>query len=83
VSIALAVVAIAILLWLVIPAVNERENPQALGDIKPVMFVAMLPTNLAFIMSLLRRDPLTAATLAALGLWMLLPQLTVRVAPPS
>jgi hypothetical protein len=29
----------------------------------------MLPTNLAFIMSLLRRGPLTAAALAGFGLW--------------
>jgi hypothetical protein len=47
------------------------------------MFVAMLPTNLAFIMSLLRRGPLTAAALAGLGLWMLLPQLTVRIFAPT
>ena len=45
------------------------------------MFVAMLPANLAFIMSLLRRGPLTAAALAGLAVWTLLPQLTVRIAP--
>jgi len=82
-NITLAVSAIEILLWLVIAALNIREEPQALGDIMSVMFVAMLPTNLAFIMSLLRRGPLTAAALAGLALWMLLPQLTVRIAPPS
>jgi hypothetical protein len=47
------------------------------------MFVAMLPTNLAFIMSFLRRGPLTAAALAGLGLWMLLPQITARIVPLS
>jgi hypothetical protein len=62
---------------------NDREDPQALADVISIMFVAMLPTNLAFIMSLLRRGPLTAAALAGLGLWMLLPQLTVRIFPPS
>jgi hypothetical protein len=78
----LAVSAVEILLWLVIAVVNDREDPQALTDVISVMFVAMLPTNLAFIMSLLRRGPLTAAALAGLGLWMLLPQLTVRIFPP-
>jgi len=82
-NITLAVSVIEILLWLVIAALNIREEPQALGDIMSVMFVAMLPTNLAFIMSLLRRGPRTAAALAGLALWMLLPQLTVRIAPPS
>ena len=82
-NITLAVSAIEILLWLVIAVLNNREDPQALGDIISIMFVAMLPTNLAFIMSLLRRGPLTAATLAGLGLWMLLPQLAVRIFPPS
>ena len=82
-NITLAVSAIEILLWLVIAVLNNREDPQALGDIISIMFVAMLPTNLAFIMSLLRRGPLTAAALAGLGLWMLLPQLAARIFPPS
>jgi hypothetical protein len=42
------------LLWLVIAVLNDREDPQALVDVISIMFVAMLPTNLAFIMSLLR-----------------------------
>jgi hypothetical protein len=82
-NITLAVSAVEILLWLVIAVLNDREDPQALTDVISVMFVAMLPTNLAFIMSLLRRGPLTAAALAGLGLWMLLPQVTVRIFPPS
>ena len=82
-NITLAVSAIEILLWLVIAVLNDREDPQALTDVISIMFVAMLPTNLAFIMSLLRRGPLTAAALAGLGLRMLLPQLTVRIFPPS
>jgi hypothetical protein len=82
-NITLAVSAIEILLWLVIAVLNDREDPQALADVISIMFVAMLPTNLAFIMSLLRRGPLTAAALAGLGLWMLLPQLTVRIFPSS
>ena len=80
-NITLAVSAIEILLWLVVAALNNREDLPALADIISVMFVAMLPANLAFIMSLLRRGPLTAAALAGLALWMLLPQLTVRIAP--
>jgi hypothetical protein len=82
-NITLALNALEILLWLVVAVLNDREEPQALTDVIPVMFVAMLPTNLAFIMSLLRRGPLTAAALAGFGLWMLLPQLTVRIFPPS
>jgi hypothetical protein len=73
-KITLAVSACEIVLWLVIAVLNDREDPQALADVILIMFVAMLPTNLAFIMSLLRRGPLTAAALAGLGLWMLLPQ---------
>ena len=80
-NITLAVSAIEILLWLVVAALNNREDLPALADIISVMFVAMLPANLAFIMSFLRRGPLTAAALAGLALWMLLPQLTVRIAP--
>lgn len=82
-NITLAVSAIEILLWLGIAVLNDREDPQALTDVISIMFVAMLPTNLAFIMSLLRRGPLTAAALAGLGLWMLLPQLTVRIFAPT
>jgi hypothetical protein len=80
-NVTLAVSAIEILLWLVVAALNNREEPQSLADIISVMFIAMLPTNAAFIMSLLRRGPLTAAALAGLALWMLLPQLTVRIVP--
>ena len=47
------------------------------------MFVVMLPTNAAFIISLLRRGPLTAAALAGFALWMLVPQLTARILPLS
>ena len=82
-NITLAVSACEILLWLVIAVLNDREDPQALADVVSIMFVAMLPTNLAFVMSVLRRGPLTAAALAGLGLWMLLPQLTARIVPLS
>jgi hypothetical protein len=82
-NITLAVSACEILLWLVVAVWNDREDPQALGDVVSIMFVAMLPTNAAFVMSLLRRGPLTAAALAGLGLWMLLPQLTARIVPLS
>lgn len=82
-NITLAVSAVEILLWLVVAVLNNREEPQALADIISVMFVAMLPTNLAFIMSLLRRGPLTAAALAGFALLMLLPQLTARILPLS
>jgi hypothetical protein len=66
-NITLAVSAIEILLWLVIAVLNDREDPQALTDVISIMFVAMLPTNLAFIMSLLRRGPLTAAAPCGAG----------------
>jgi hypothetical protein len=56
-NVTLAVSAVEILLWLVIAVLNDREDPQALGDVLSIMFVAMLPANLAFIMSLLRRGP--------------------------
>jgi hypothetical protein len=81
-NITLALSAIEILLWLVVAALNNRDEPEALADIISVMFIAMLPTNAAFIMSLLRRGPLTAAALAGLALWMLLPQLMARILPP-
>jgi hypothetical protein len=46
------------------------------------------PSALAFVMLMassnrMRRGPLTAAALAGLGLWMLLPQLTARIVPLS
>jgi len=82
-NITLAVSGIEILFWLVIAVLNNREEPQSLADIISVMFIAMLPANAAFIMSVLRRGPLTAAALAGLALSMLLPQLTVRILPAS
>jgi len=51
-NITLAVSACEILLWLVVAILNDREDPQALGDVVSIMFVAMLPTNAAFVMSL-------------------------------
>jgi len=62
---------------------NYREEPQPLTDVASIMFVAMLPVLAAFVMSLFRRGPLTAAVLAGFGLTMLLPQLTVRIVPES
>jgi hypothetical protein len=82
-NITLAVSVIEILLWLVMAALNNREEPQAFVDIISFMFVVMLPTNAAFIMSLLRRGPLTAAALAGFALWMLVPQLAARILPLS
>ena len=82
-TITLAVSGIEILLWFVIATLNNREAPQSLADIISVMFIAMLPTNAAFIMSLLRRGPITAAALAGLALLMLLPQLMARILPAS
>jgi hypothetical protein len=43
----------------------------------------MLPSLAAFLMSLLRRGPLTAAFLAAFAVTLLLPQLVARVLPAS
>jgi uncharacterized protein (TIGR03382 family) len=82
-NITLAVSGAEILLWLLIAVLNNREQPQAFEDIISVMFIAMLPTNAAFIMSLLRRGPLTAAALAGLALLILLPQLAPRFLPAS
>ena len=82
-NITLAVSGIEILLWLVLGALNQMEDPQTLADAASVMFVIMLPSLAAFVMSLLRRGPLTAAVLAAFALTLLLPQLTVRILPQS
>jgi hypothetical protein len=82
-NITLAVSGIEILTWLVIAVLNQREEPQSLADIVSVMFVAMLPANAAFIMSLLRRGPRTAAALAGLALVMLLPLLIATLLPAS
>ena len=82
-NITLAVSGIEILTWLVIAVLNQREEPQSLADIVSVMFVAMLPANAAFIMSLLRRGPRTAAALAGLALVMLLPLLIAALLPAS
>jgi hypothetical protein len=82
-KITLGVSGIEILLWLAVAVLNDREEPQPLANIVSVMFVAMLPAIAALTMSVLRRGPLTAASLAGLTLWMLLPLLTVRVFPAS
>ncbi len=82
-SITLGISGVEILLWLIIAALNNRDEPQSIGDLISIMFIAMLPTNAAFIMSLLRRGPLTAAALAGFGLLMLLPQLIGRILPAS
>lgn len=82
-NITLAVSGVEILLWLVTGALNQMQEPQALADALSVMFVIMLPSLAAFIMSLLRRGPLTAAFLAAFAVTLLLPQLVTRVLPAS
>jgi uncharacterized protein (TIGR03382 family) len=82
-NITLAVSGAEILLWLFIAVLNNRDEPQTLADIVSVMFIAMLPTNAAFAMSLLRRGPLTATALAGLALLMLLPQVVGRLLPAS
>ncbi|HXY90381.1 MAG TPA: hypothetical protein VEH75_07150 [Xanthobacteraceae bacterium] len=82
-NVTLAVSGVQILLWLLVGALNYREEPQPLADVASIMFVAMLPVLAAFVMSLFRRGPLTAAVLAGFGLTMLLPQLTVRIVPES
>ena len=80
-NITLAVSGAEILLWLVIGALNQMQDLQTLADAASVMFVIMLPSLAAFAMSLLRRGPLTAAVLAALGLTFLLPQLVAHIVP--
>ena len=82
-NVTLAVSGIEILLWLVIAVLNQRAEPQSLADIVSVLFVAMLPANAAFVMSLLRRGPRTAAALAALAASMLLPLLIAAILPVS
>ena len=82
-NVTLVVSGIEILLWLGIAVLNDREEPQSLADIVSVMFVAMLPANAAFIMSLLRRGPRTAAALAALAASMLLPLVVAAFLPAS
>ncbi len=82
-NITLAVSGGEILLWLVLGALNQMQDPQTLADAASVMFIIMLPSLAAFLMSLLRRGPLTAAVLAVLGLSFLLPQLVARILPSS
>ncbi len=82
-NITLIVSGVEILLWLVLGVLNEIEDPQTLADAVSVMFVIMLPSLAAFLMSLLRRGPLTAAVLAAFALTWLLPQLVARFLPAS
>jgi hypothetical protein len=82
-NITLAASGIEILLWLVLGALNQMEDPQTLVDALSVMFVIMLPSLAAFLMSLLRRGPLTAAVLAAFAVTLLLPQLVPHIVPQS
>jgi len=82
-NITLAVSGAEILLWLVLGALNQMQDPQTLADAASVMFVIMLPSLAAFVMSLLRRGPLTAAVLAAFAVTLMVPQLTVRILPAS
>jgi hypothetical protein len=56
---------VEILLWIVLGVLNQREDPQALWNAVSVMFIIMLPSLAAFVMSLMRRCPRTAAMLAA------------------
>lgn len=82
-NLTLIVSGVEILFWIAIGVLNEIEEPQSLADALSVMFVIALPSLAAFLMSLLRRGPLTAACLAVLGLTWLLPQLVVRILPAS
>jgi hypothetical protein len=82
-NITLTVSGVEILLWIVIGVLNQMQEPQALADALSVMSVIMLPSLAAFLMSLLRRGPLTAAFLAAFAMTLLLPQLVARVLPAS
>jgi hypothetical protein len=81
--ITLAVSGVEILFWIVLGVLNQREDPQTLWNAVSVMFVIMLPSLAAFLMSLLRRGPRTAVFLAVLGLTWLLPQLVVRILPAA
>ena len=82
-NITLAASGAEILCWIVIGVLNERDEPQLLLDAASLMFVVMLPAIAAFILSLLRRGPLTAAVLAGLALTMLLPELLAHIVPTS
>src|SRR5262249_25533136 len=68
-----------LVLWATIGVMNQIEEPIQFTDAISVLFVAALPAVAAFIMSLLRRGPRTAAVLAIFALTMLLPQLVVRI----
>jgi hypothetical protein len=74
---------VEILLWIVLGVLNQREEPQTLWNAVSVMFIIMLPSLAAFVMSLMRRGPRTAAVLAVLGATWLLPQLVARFLPES
>ena len=79
----LAVSGVEILCWIVIGVLNQREEPQALTDAASLMFVIMLPSIAAFVMSLIRRGPITAAVLAGFGLYLLWPLLILQILPES
>jgi hypothetical protein len=82
-EVTLAVSAVSILFWLVIGVLNQRQDPQSLVDAASVMLVIMLPALAAFIMSLLRRGPRTAAVLAGFAVYLMLPELAVRLSPAA
>ncbi|HLL27881.1 MAG TPA: hypothetical protein VKT73_09580 [Xanthobacteraceae bacterium] len=82
-KVTLAVSGIEILFWVVVGFLNQREDPQAILDVLSIMFAIMLPALAAFVMSLLHRGPRMAAALAGLALWMMLPEVAIRIAPAS
>ena len=82
-NVTLALSGVEVLCWVVLGVVTDMADPQPLLNAVSVMFTIMLPSLAALIMSVLRRGPLTAAVLAALGLSMLLPQLVVQLVPES
>jgi hypothetical protein len=82
-NLTLAVSGVEILFWIVLGVLNELQEPQPLLNALSVMFLIMLPSLAAFLMSLMRRGPLTAAFLAAFALTLVLPELVVRILPAS
>jgi hypothetical protein len=79
----LAVGGAAILFWLVIAVLNDPKDPLPFFKTLYLLFPMMLPALAALIMSFLRRGPISAALLAGLGVYLMLPELAVRLLPAS
>ncbi len=82
-KVTLALSAIEILFWLIVAVIGDDKDPLPFFHGLYLLFPNMLFAILAFIMSLLRRGPVTAAVLAILAVYFVIPELSVRILPAS